>query len=147
MQSQNVGTATLECFRQQHVVDLHAPDHRFAVEPVVVDASQRYRVELVEADRVGARLIFGPGDRGLIDDAGNSGTDRLRARVQREFRYGRADGEHANSGAAAGKTGVPGERANDHVKDEHRAEAVADEDDLVQSPLVRPRQQGLRKAI
>src|SRR5207245_9159171 len=105
------------------------PDHRLTLEPVVFDATQRYRIELVEADRVSARLIFGPGDRGLIDNAGNSRTDRLRARVQREFRYGRADGEHANSGAATGKTGVPGERANDHVKDEHRAEAVADEDE------------------
>jgi hypothetical protein len=40
-----------ERFGQQHIVDLHAADHRLAVEPVVGNVLQPYRIEFVPRRR------------------------------------------------------------------------------------------------
>src|SRR5262249_47410923 len=103
--------------------------------------------ELVKADGIGAGLIFGPGDRWLGDDARDLAADRMRARMQREFRDSRADGEHANLRAALAEIGIPREGAGNHVEYEHRPEAMADKDDFVQRRLARTRQQRFSKKI
>ena len=111
------------------------------------DASQRYRVELVEADGIVARLVFGPGDRRLGGDALDLAPETLGARVQREFRDGRTDGEHADGHAAPRQLRIPSERADQDIERQHRPQAVADHHDLVHRGLPRARDQRLRKLI
>ncbi len=82
-------------FRLQHAADPDHADDRLAV-VAVVDALLGHRIELVEADRIGARVKLRPFDRTrgrhALDVAPNAGGIRMQA----EFWDGRSDGHHAD---------------------------------------------------
>src|SRR5262249_27663278 len=132
---------------QQHIVDLHAADHRLAVEPVVGNVPQRYRIEFVEADGIGAGLIFGPGDPGFGHNARGRGADTLRARMQLAFRDGCGDGEYGNSAAPTAEIGVARKGPDDNIEHEYRAVAVADKPDFVHRAFACTREQRLGRSI
>ena len=67
--------------------------------------------------------------------------------MQREFRDGGADGEHADRYATASEIGIERERADDHVERKHRAEAVTDDHDFIHRAGADARHERLRESI
>ena len=67
--------------------------------------------------------------------------------MQGKFGDGCADCEHADCRTAAAEIRIARKRADDDIEHQHRAEAVADDHNLVQRRIARPRQQRFGKKL
>src|SRR5581483_3183071 len=98
-------------------------------------------------DCVLARMILGPGNAGLGGDALRRAADMLAARMQREFRQRRADGEETKLRAVLREFRIAIERARKGLSRESRPKAMPGDQHLVSGVRTDAVADTLREAV
>ena len=90
-----------------------------------------HRIEHLEADRIGARMILGPLDRAAAATRAMSSRMRTASGCRVNFGMVEPTVSTADRRAVRAKRGIALERAGDDVDRQGRAEAVAHHDDFI----------------
>src|SRR5262245_21849992 len=120
------------CSRFEHRLQVDPPKYRLAADVVTIETQQPDRIELVEADCVGTRMIFGPGNRAFVDNAIGVAAEACPGRMQRELCGGGSYCQEAHSRTASSKVAIACEGAYNDFERERRSDAVSNYDNLVQ---------------
>src|SRR5437763_4300696 len=131
MQTKEAKTIACEGLRPHHIVDLHPSNDGLPLNLVLRYPLQGSRIELVEADRVVARMVFCPKDIFRLQHVLDGAAHPDGARMQGTLGNSGADRQDAYAGSVPSQSGIQAQGARDDVDREHGPKTVADDNDFI----------------